>query len=49
LIHLSTDFDSTASRSTWILCDFNVAKRDIQLEKVPTQSWQVHYGENGAP
>jgi hypothetical protein len=48
-IHLSTDFDSTVSKPTWIMCDFNLGERYIQVENVPIQCWQVHYGENVVP
>jgi hypothetical protein len=48
-IHLSSDFDSTVSKSTWILCDFNLRERCVQVENVPTQCWQVHYGKNAVP
>ena len=42
-IHCPPDFDSDASKSTWILCDFNISGRLAQVENIPVQYWKVNY------
>lgn len=48
-IHFSPEFDSNVPKPAWIMCDFNIGERYIQVEKVPTKCWQVHYGEEMMP
>ena len=42
-IHCPPDFDSDASKSTWILCDFNIRDRLTQVENIPVEYWKVKY------
>ena len=35
-INFSADFDSTVPKPAWIICDFNLGERCIQVENVPT-------------
>ncbi|XMA19878.1 hypothetical protein WAI453_012669 [Rhynchosporium graminicola] len=45
-IHCPSDFDSSASKSVWILCDFNIRDRRPDIQDIPTQFWKVNYGNN---
>ncbi|KAH6706212.1 hypothetical protein BKA61DRAFT_616067 [Leptodontidium sp. MPI-SDFR-AT-0119] len=45
-IHCPTDFDNSASKYVWILCDFNVRDRRPDLHNIPTQFWKVNYANN---
>ena len=42
-IHCSSDFDSDAPKSVWILCDFNVRQRRPEVNNIPTEFWKVTY------
>lgn len=45
-IHCSSDFDSSTSKSVWILCDFNVHDIRPDVSTIPTQFWKVAYSGN---
>ena len=48
-IHCSSDFDSENSKHVWIMCDFNIKERHIDVEAIPVMCVQVHYGEEATP
>jgi hypothetical protein len=43
-IHRPSDFDSSAAKSVWILCDFNVRHPRPDLNHIPMEFWKVTYG-----
>ena len=43
-VHCSSEFDSEATKAVWILCDFNVHDRRLDVNNIPIQFWKVEYG-----
>jgi hypothetical protein len=48
-IHLHPDFYLTTPQSVWMLCDFNVRGKVLQVEAVPIQWWNVSYDDQQSP
>lgn len=44
-IHLPTDFDGDTTKWIWILCDFNVRDRRLDLDNIRTEFWTVRYSD----
>jgi len=47
-VHCPSDFDCDVPKNIWILCDFNVRDRLVDVDKVQLQSWKVQYDGLGA-
>lgn len=48
-IHFHPDFYLTTPRSVWMLCDFNVREKVLQVEAVPIEWWSVSYDDQQSP
>jgi hypothetical protein len=43
--HWPPDFDITTSKRIWMLCDFNISGKVLQVDAVPIQWWNVTYDD----
>jgi hypothetical protein len=43
--HWPPDFDLTTSKRIWMLCDFNISGKVLQVDAVPIQWWNVTYDD----
>jgi hypothetical protein len=41
----SPEFDLTTSKRIWMLCDFNISGKVLQVDAVPIQWWNVTYDD----
>jgi hypothetical protein len=47
--HWPPDFHLTTSKRVWMLCDFNIRDKVLQVDAVPIQWWNVTYDDQQSP
>ncbi|KAI9767961.1 MAG: hypothetical protein M1840_005273 [Geoglossum simile] len=47
--HWAPDFHLTTSKRVWMLCDFNICGKVLQVDAVPIQWWNVTYDDQQSP